>query len=409
VRVPWVDARRLAHATGRPLPPVDLPLADAGGGTLAAPLRAGSPLPGFDCAAMDGYAVGDVAGPWTIAGRAIAGPAGTPDPLTPGLAVEIATGAVVPPGTVAVLPYESATRDGDRVHGVAVPGRHVRSVGEDVPLGTDLVPAGSPVGPAVLGLAAEVGLDTLAVRPRPAVALLVTGDELVVAGGSAGGLVRDALGPALPGWVGGLGGRPLPAVRVPDSDPADVAKAVASADGDVVLTSGGVGGGPKDLIVPALRLLGAELVVHRVDCRPGGPARLAVLPDGRPVMALPGYPYAALIGVLTLLGPLLTALSGRALPDLPTAHLVGGPSGLGGPPEPGGASGLPGRRDPSGPAGLGPLPTRVLPVRWCGDGSVAAVGLDRPGSLWGAALAGAFAVIPPGWAGEPVPLLAPPG
>jgi molybdopterin molybdotransferase len=394
VRVPWTEARRTAHAAGRPVPARDLSLAEAGGGTLAGPLRAATPLPGFDCAAMDGYAVGDVEGPWTVVGRALAGPAGPRDPLAPGLAVEIATGAVVPPGTVAVVPYEHTTLDGDRVCGVAVAGRHVRRMGEDVPVGTDLVPAGWPITPAVVGLAAAVGLDTLPVRPRPAIALLVTGDELVPAGGSADGLVRDALGPALPGWVRGLGGRPLPAVRVRDTDPDDVAKAIDAAGGDVVVSSGGVGGGPKDLVVTALLALGAELLVDRVDCRPGGPQRLGLLPDGRPVVALPGYPYAALVGVLTLLGPLLAGAAGRELPDLPTARLVGGAPSMGSRP-----------RRPGQPAAA---PTRILPVRRRPDGSVESVGLDRPGSLWGAALADAFAVVPAQWAAEPVGLLDPP-
>jgi molybdopterin molybdotransferase len=394
VRVPWVEARRAAYAAARPLPAADLPLAEAGGGTLAAPLRAAAPLPGFDCAAMDGYAVGDVEGPWTVVGRAVAGRPGPRDPLAPGLAVEIATGAVLPAGTVAVVPYEHTTRDGDRVRGVAMAGRNVRRTGEDVPFGVELVPAGSPLTPAVLGLAAAVGLDTLPVRPRPAVALLVTGDELVPTGTSTDGLVRDALGPALPGWVRGLGGRPLPTVRVRDTDPDDVAKALEAAAGDVVVTSGGVGGGPKDLIVPALAALGAELVVDRVDCRPGGPQRLGLLPDGRPVVALPGYPYAALVGVLTLLGPLLAGMSGRELPDLPTARLVGGAPSVG--------------NRPRRPGLEAPAPTRILPVRRRPDGSVESVGLDRPGSLWGAALADAFAVVPPHWQDDPVALLDPP-
>ena len=391
MRVPWPEARRRAYAAARRLAPADLLLVDAEGTTLAAPLRARTPLPGFDCAAMDGYAVGDAAGPWTVVGRALAGPAGAREPLGPGFALEIATGAVVPSGTVAVLPYEYATRDGDRVRGDAIAGRHVRRTGEDVPVGADLVPAGSPVTPAVVGLAAAVGLDTLPVRPRPAVALLVTGDELVGTGESAAGLVRDALGPALPGWVRGLGGRPAPAVRVPDSEPEDVAKAVARAAGDVVVTSGGAGGGPKDLIVPALRRLDAELVVDRVDCRPGGPQRLAVLPGGRPVVVLPGYPYAALVGVLTVLGPLLAGLAGRPLPDPPTARLAGGAPSMG-----------------SRPGQPTTAPTRILPVRRRPDGSVESVGLDRPGSLWGAALADAFAVVPPDWQDEPVAVLDPP-
>jgi molybdopterin molybdotransferase len=226
------------------------------------------------------------------------------------------------------------------------------------------------------------------------VALLVTGDELVGTGTSADGLVRDALGPALPGWVTGLGGRPLSTVRVRDTDPDDVAKALEAAGGDVVVTSGGLGGGPKDLMVPALAALGAELVIDRVDCRPGGPQRLGLLPDGRPVVGLPGYPYAALVGVLTLLGPLLAGMTGRPLPDLPTARLVGGAPSVG--------------TRPSRPGRPVPAPTRIVPVRRRLDGSVESVGLDRPGSLWGAALADAFAVIPPDWDDDPVALLDPP-
>ncbi|HEV7655692.1 MAG TPA: molybdopterin molybdotransferase MoeA [Mycobacteriales bacterium] len=395
MRAAWAEARQTAYEAVRPVPPVEATLAEAEGGTLADSMRAGTPLPGFDCSAMDGYAVPTPEGPWRVVGRALAGPATERPPLAPGTTVEIATGAAVPPGTVAVLPYEHASREGDRVTGTAFAGKNVRRSGEDVPLGTDLLPAGTPVTPAVIGLAAAVGLDTLTVRPRPVAALLITGDEIVQAGGSHGGLVRDALGPALPGWVRGLGGRLLPPRRVADTEVGDVAGVIASAPGDLVLTCGGAGGGPKDLVVPALRSLGAQVLVDKVNCRPGGPQRLAVLPDGRPVVVLPGYPYAALVGVLTVLGPLLAGLTGRALPDPPTAELVGGAPNMGGRPQ------LPGRPTAA--------PTRILPVRRRPDGAVEAVGLDRPGSLWGAALADAFAIIPPDWRGEPVGLLTPPG
>jgi molybdopterin molybdotransferase len=235
----------------------------------------------------------------------------------------------------------------------------------------------------VLGLAAEVGLDLLRVRRPPAVAVLLTGDELVHSGGSRHGLVRDSVGPALPGWVGGLGGVTLPAAGVPDTDAATLVAVVQKAGGDVVLTSGGAGGGPKDLVTAALRELGAELVVDGVDCRPGSPARLAGLPDGRWLVSLPGYPYAALVAVLTLLGPLLAGLGGRPLPVLPTAVLAAAP-----------------------PPGRTPRPaTRVLPVRRRPDGTVEPVGRDRPGNLWGAAGADALAAVPPDWTAGPVPLL----
>jgi len=382
----WAEARCRAHAAPSPLPPTVLPLPAAAGATLAEPMRAVTPVPGVDCSAMDGYAVGSLSGPWRVVGRVLAGhrPAA---PVRPGEAVEVATGAPVPAGTTAVVPYELAERTGDRLDAVRPPepGRHVRRVGEDVPLGVDLLPAGSAVTPTVVGLAAAVGLDALTVHPRARVAALLTGDELVHAGGSAGPLVRDAVGPALPGWVRALGGDPLPAELVPDIDVGTLAAAVTAAGGDVVVTSGGAGAGPADLVGPALDRLGARPVVDGVDCRPGHPQRLAALPDGRWLVALPGNPYAALVAALTLLGPLLAGMAGRPLPELPTAELTGvGP-----------------RRS------AGEL-TRVLPVRRTAAGTVEPLGRDRPGNLWGPALADAFAVVPPGWRGGPVALLAPP-
>jgi len=379
------------------LPAVEVPLAGAEGGTLAAPLRAVTAVPGFDCSAMDGYAVGSLAGPWQVVGQVLAGAARQRVPLTPGTALEIATGAAIPAGTVAVVPYEQATRDGDRLDGPATAGRHVRRTGEDIPLGVDLLPAGTPVTATVVGLAAEVGLDTLPVRARPAAALLVTGDELVHAGGSRGGLVRDSIGPAVAGWVRGLGGVLLPPRPVPDTDAATVAKAIDAAAGDLVLTSGGAGGGPRDLVAAALRELGADLVVDGVACRPGGPARLAELPDGRWLVALPGYPYSALVAVLTLLGPLLAGLTARPLPDLPTARLT-----LPAPPATPTRAGAPGPGDPP-PAAAS---TRLVPVRRRPDGTVERLGRDRPGNLWGAAAADFLAVLAPGRAeADPVPLL----
>ena len=112
------------------------------------------------------------------------------------------------------------------------------------------------------------------------------------------------------------------------------------------------------------------------------------------MVALPGYPYAALVGVLTMLGPLLAGMAGRALPDLPTARLVGGAPSMGEPPAPP----RPAR------AGADPDPAGAPPPRRVGR-----VGRARPTRLlWGAALADAFAVVPPGWRDDPVALLDPP-
>jgi molybdopterin molybdotransferase len=383
---PWASARLAAYAAPEPLAHDTVPLADALGCALAVPLRGLTPLPAFDCAALDGYAVGSTSGPWRVIGRVLAGH-GDSRPLRPGHAAEVATGAPIPAGTVAVLPYESVDRDGDLVSAAGgeeiVAGRHIRSVAEDVPTGTDLAPAGTPVTPALQGLAAGVGLDVLHVRPRPRVGALITGDEIISSGRSGHGLVRDGVGPQLPGLVRWLGGELTFAMPVPDTPAGGLAAAMeAATDVEVVLTCGGAARGPADRLPAALDRVGARTLVSGVACRPGRPQRLARLADGRWLVGLPGSPYAALVAALTLLGPLVAGLTGRPLPALRTAPLTVPPPG-------GGTAGR----------------TRILPVRWARGGAVEPLGRDRPGNLWGAALADALAVVRDGWAGDPVPLL----
>lgn len=395
---PWDTARRLAHAAPQSLPTVTLPLAEAGDHSLAAPLVAAAPLPAFDNSAMDGYAVAGP-GPWRVVGRLLAGD-GEPGALHPGEATEIATGAPVPKGTLAVLPYERATRsgrtvaNGNPVHGadgdlVAVAeggtveaGACVRTVGEDVAAGAQLAPAGAVVTPLLLGLAASVGLDALAVHVRPRVEVLVTGDEIVSEGLPGAGRVRDALGPMLPGLVRWLGGEFVRTVRVPDHPEDALARALrepTARESDVVVVCGSSSAGPADRLRAVLAAHGARVVVDGVACRPGRPQALAQLADGRWVVGAPGNPFAALVAVLTLLGPLLAGLGGRPLPVLPVAPLCGDPR-----PRPG--------------------RTRLVPVGWAGGG-VRPLDGRWHGSVRLPAAANALAAVPAGWAGEPVPLV----
>ena len=365
--VSWETARDRAAALPA-LDPVRLPLAEAGGTVLAAPLTARSDLPACDTAAMDGYAVAGP-GPWTVIGRALPGRGG-PRTLAPGEAAEIGTGAPVPDGAGAVLPYEQAVRAGDEVSGLAEPGRHVRRRGEEVAAGAEVLPAGAVLTPAALGLAASLGNDAVTVRPRPRVAALVTGDEIVDSGPSGPGRTRDAVGPLLPGLVGWAGGTHLPPVRVPDQrDALRDALAAAAAAAEVVTVCGASSKGPADHLRGVLAEAGAELVVEGVACRPGHPQLFARLPDGRPVVGLPGNPYAALAAALTLLVPALGALTGRAQ--------------------------RPERARLLRTVAAHPSDTRLVPVRRT-DGGVVPVDHDRPALLWGAALADALAVIPPG-------------
>jgi molybdopterin molybdotransferase len=263
---------------------------------------------------MDGWAVSGP-GPWQLEpGRLLAG--STPLPLGPGSAVEIATGAMTPDGTTAVLRREDGTVDGHLLTGELAASPHLIERGSECQEGDLLWPAGSLVTPPVLGLAAGAGHDSLVVRPVPTVSLLVLGDELLTSGVPGQGRVRDSLGPQLPGWVASVGGRVVDLERV--ADDLAVTTEALTAKGDVLVSTGGTAAGPVDHVHNALRAAGAEVLVDGVEVRPGHPMVLARLLDGRPFVGLPGNPLSACVSVLTLLAPVLAALSGRALAPLPT-------------------------------------------------------------------------------------------
>ncbi|GAA4045371.1 molybdopterin molybdotransferase MoeA [Nonomuraea soli] len=412
----WAEAREAAVAAGAALTPVavEVPLAEAYGCRLAAPLRALVALPGVDVAAMDGYAVAGE-GPWRVAGHVLAGGEPYQRPLPPGACVEIATGAPVPRGADRVVPYEHTSR-GENTHdqdepahdrrdqgedprgrpflgavvGEREPSRrpHIRRRGEDVERGAVVLGAGAEVTPVVLALAAGLGHDTLPVRPRPNVAVLVTGDEVVHEGLPRHGRVRDAIGPFLPGLVEWAGGRVSGRLRLPDGREA-LARALtgwavrgegrwAPKEADVLVVCGASSKGPADHLRAVLAELGAEVLVDGVAVRPGHPQLLARLPGAGPgagpfVVGLPGNPFAALGAAMTLLVPLLRGPS-RQLSAL------------------------------AGPVRAHARDTRLVPVRRTGRGAVP-IGHDGPASLWGAALADALAVVPPGWDGEQAELL----
>lgn len=271
--LPWDAARALAHAAATPLAPCSLPLADAIGSVLAIPLVALSAVPPVDRSAMDGYAVCGP-GPWQVVGVMKAA-SGLARPLEDGQACTIVTGAAVPAGTTAVLPDEeavvSAAGRAGMVAGQVSPADTSGGLVEECAAGETLLPAGVVVEPPVLGLAASLGLDRLTVIPKPLVASLVTGDELVHQGPSAPGRVRDAIGPMLPGLISRAGGTPAPVVHLPDSRTALV-DALANADAHLILVSGSSASGPADHLRAALDALGAELIIDGVACSTGASA-----------------------------------------------------------------------------------------------------------------------------------------
>ncbi|MFJ1647408.1 molybdopterin molybdotransferase MoeA [Streptomyces sp. NPDC088258] len=337
--MPWSDARALASRAARSdgaCPSARarrVPLDRALGLTLAEPLTALTDLPSFDTSAMDGWAVsgpgpwsvgGDPAAPAKKTGRAGRKPSptgilagqGESEPLPDGMAVRIATGARVPADTTAVIRSEHARTDSTgHLHAAhaLTPGQDIRSRGQECRSGDRLLPAGSSVTPAVLGLAAAAGYDELLTVPRPRVEVLVLGDELLTEGLPQDGLIRDALGPMLAPWLRALGAEVVATRRLGD-DAEALYRAVTASEADLILTTGGTAAGPVDHVHPVLERAGAELLVDGVAVRPGHPMLLGRLPSGRHLVGLPGNPLAAVSGLLTLAEPLLRALSGRAQP-----------------------------------------------------------------------------------------------
>ncbi|WP_237326832.1 molybdopterin molybdotransferase MoeA [Streptomyces sp. CBMAI 2042] len=322
--LPWDRARAVAARAGRggPRAVVRLPLDRALGHVLAEPLAALTDLPSFDTSAMDGWAVAGP-GPWTyeegVSLLAGVGERPATDRLPDGTAVRIATGARTPADTTAVIRSEHAHVDEARgllsTRRPVVTGQDIRPRGQECRSGDELVPAGTVVTPAVLGLAAAAGYDALPAVPRPRVDVLVLGDELLAAGLPHDGLIRDALGPMLGPWLRALGAEVSGPRRLGD-DAEALREALTSSDADLIVTTGGTASGPVDHVHPVLAALGAELLVDGVAVRPGHPMLLARLaPDGPHMVGLPGNPLAAVSGLLTLAEPLLAGLAGRPAQD----------------------------------------------------------------------------------------------
>ncbi|GGJ15822.1 molybdopterin molybdotransferase MoeA [Streptomyces brasiliensis] len=373
---PWPEARDIAARAARSgtrRPPVSVALGDALGLVLAAPLDALTDLPSFDTSAMDGWAVAGP-GPWHVREEGVLAGYAQPEPLTDGEAVRIATGARVPGDTTAVLRSEHGSTDGKgRLHatGEVKHGQDIRPRGQECRIGDQLLPVGTLVTPAVLGLAAAAGYDRVTAVPRPSAEILVLGDELLTDGLPHDGLIRDALGPMMPPWLRALGAEVI-AVRRLGDDAGALHAAITTSGADLLVTTGGTAAGPVDHVHPILRRIGAELLVDGVKVRPGHPMLLARTKENQHLVGLPGNPLAAVSGVLTLAEPLLRTLAARPAPQPYALPLLGTVHGH-------------------------PYDTRLVPVVLRDDGAVP-LHYFGPAMLRGVAAADALAVVPPGGA-----------
>lgn len=312
--LPWPQARHVAASAARPLPTTPARLDEAAGSVLARDLATVQDDPPADSAVTAGFAVcGE--GPWLVDDLEV---------LTPGWAAPLDAGQAVPRHTDAVLAAEHASvrdrRDGRQevlAHDplTGIPDERVRpDLGEGIrrqgtvsTAGHALAPAGSLVTPATIALAAALGLDEIDVVRPPVVGVLVLGAHLLDRGLPRHGRVRDALGHAVPAFVGALGARGNPAVRAPDTEEL-LLREIDDAAVDVLITTGSTAPGPDNHLRSVLRDLNARWLVDGVGVTPGAQMLLARLPDGRFLVGLPGDPPAALAGLVTLASPLIRAL-----------------------------------------------------------------------------------------------------
>jgi molybdopterin molybdotransferase len=328
--IPVAEARARILAGVRPVSAETVALTAALGRVLAAPVLSRVTQPPADVSAMDGYAV--IAAD-ANAGKALevigAAPAGRPFPgrLGPGQAVRIFTGAEIPSGADGILLQEDARAEAGRVIATdhVTPGRWVRRRGLDFTEGEALLAAGRRLGPREIGLAAASNHAFLTVRRAPRVAILATGDEILLPGEPARpASIYSSNSFALAAMIRAAGGEAEILPVAPD-DRAAIRALIASAHAaDVLVTSGGASVGEHDLVREALEAEGHALDFWRIAMRPGKPLFHGRREHGPAVLGLPGNPVSTFVcGVLFLL-PLLAALLGREGWALPIArHRLG--------------------------------------------------------------------------------------
>jgi molybdopterin molybdotransferase len=299
------------------------------GRVLAEIVTADQDMPPFDRSAMDGYAVRDAdvaSAPVTlrVAGQIRAGQHPT-QPLKAGEAVQVMTGAPVPPGATAVQPLEKTRAlDGGRRVEVLEPveaGAHISRQGVEVHAGEVVLEGGQTIDPAMVAVLAAVGKGRVRVGRRPTVAVLVTGDELVDVWHSPGrGRIRNSNGYAVQAQVAWAGASVRSLGVVPDQ--ADrIAQAVREGfASDVLVVSGGVSAGAFDLVEEVLARFDVGLLFTKVAIKPGAPLVFGRRGD-KLVFGLPGNPVSAQVTFDVFVRPALLRMQGARVVSRPLVQV----------------------------------------------------------------------------------------
>jgi molybdopterin molybdotransferase len=312
------EAVRLVLENAPRLPVARVPLMEAQGLALAEDVRARFDSPPFDNSAVDGYALRSID---AEAGRVFRvvdeAPAGRParKSVGEGEAVKIFTGGLIPQGADAVAMVENTSGWGEEfeLKKAVAPGNNLRPAGEDVREGEVILHAGTEIGAPEIGLAATQGYGELPIYRRPRVAVLSTGSELVEPGTRelAPGEIFDSNSFALLAQAreAGADARRITAA----SDAAEVLRAAmkeALTRADVVVTSGGVSVGQRDLVKGALLDLGVEQIFWGIKLKPGKPVFFGTREDAR-FFGLPGNPVSAMVCFELFVRPTLMRMTGR--------------------------------------------------------------------------------------------------
>ncbi|WP_459192035.1 molybdopterin molybdotransferase MoeA [Halosimplex sp. J119] len=318
----FAEVTRLAAAREELLSVVDppdtaesVPVADADGRTLAEAVDSERDVPGFDRAAMDGYAVRatDTHG---ASGRSPAVLDVVEGEVGPRAARYVHTGSPLPDGADAVVKVEETDTRGDRVEVAAAvtPGENVAPAGEDVSAGEHIFDDGRRLRPSDLGLLKAAGHRTVSAWRRPCVSVVPTGEELVDFDPGYGE-TTETNGLTVSRLVERWGGEATYRDIVGDDEAALREAIERDLDHDIVVTTGGSSVGERDLIADVVADLG-EVLGHGVAVKPGHPVGYGVV-DGTPVLTLPGYPVSCLVTAVQLLRPAVATAGGFELAPFP--------------------------------------------------------------------------------------------
>lgn len=310
------EALRTILAHVEPLGQEHVGLQQARGRFLAVDVRADDDLPGLPRSSVDGYAVraGDTSASFQVLEEVTAGRLAHAQ-VRPGTAVRIMTGGTLPPGADAVVMVEEVEETDARavLQHRPGPGENVHPPGMDLTRGQTVLVAGSRIGPAEVGLLATVGCASVPVYRRPRLAVLATGDELVEPDQTPPpGSVRDSNRFALMAAAEEAGAEVVWHAHAAD-DEARLEQAMRAGleQADVLLTSGGVSMGTRDLIKPILERM-ARIHFGRVSFKPGKPLTFATTDAGKLIFGLPGFPVSSLVTLEVFVRPALLKLGGAA-------------------------------------------------------------------------------------------------